>query len=551
MRLPTIARNLSLAACTAAEDFREEPLQLLIQVSRRLPERARTRIGATVGVGHPGPVRAAYAAWIVDRPDDARAQLRAARPLSRTGQRLFAELAKQLDEPGLIPPSVMRGRLADRVARRRGDVVEPWTPPRASLPRSPSVRSSNEPISVFHLLTNSLPYTSSGYAHRSHAVLKAQRAAGLRVAAATRLGYPVIVGKLGASRHDVIDGIDYHRLLPWRRRTGLAAQVQQTADLLEPLVRSFGADVLSTTTDYTNGLVAAEVASRLGIPWTYEIRGLPEETWVASKPAGRARDVAEQSLRYRTFRSREAEVSSAAAHVFALGETLAEDMMSRGVPADRLTVVPNFTDADLPSPEPASARSRLGLAQDGFWVGTTTSMVEYEGLGTIIDAVALARRGGADVRALLVGDGAARPGIAARIAERGLEEFVKLPGRVPKHDVAQYLAAIDTFVVPRIHATVCEKVPPLKPVEAMAAGRAVLVAPRRALAELGTDGVITVPDDDATSWARVITDLAASGHAAELGRRALAAAQRRSSGVVGARYADVLEQLTRTGATWR
>jgi len=549
MRLPTIARNLSLAACTAAEDFREEPLQLLIQASRRLPERARTRIGATVGVGHPGPVRAAYAAWIVDRPEDARAQLRAARPLSRTGQRLFAELANQLDEPGLIPPSVMRGRLAARVARRRGDVVEPWTPPRASLPRSPSVRSSNEPISVFHLLTNSLPHTSSGYAHRSHAVLKAQRAAGLRVAAATRLGYPVIVGKLLASRHDVIDGIDYYRLVPCRRRTGLGAQVRQAADLLEPLVRSFGADILSTTTDYTNGLVASEVASRLGIPWTYEVRGLPEETWVVNKPPGHARDCASKSPHRNEARIREAYMALSANHVFAISQQLKRDFVQRGLAASRITVVPNFADPDVfaktnrRSPQtPRKTRQSLGLPVDGFWVGTATSMVDYEGLDTLLDAMTLARRDGYDVRAYLMGAGRAQATLISAARQRGLADAVLFPGAVPREEAPEHLLALDAFAVPRQDERVCQIVPPLKVAEALACGTPVIASDLPVLREmLGGFSGLLVRAGDPDAWSQALISMMTHPPKVGIGRSIQV---HQPADEVGSRYAATIATLS-------
>src|SRR5665647_3889957 len=77
--------------------------------------------------------------------------------------------------------------------------------------------SRGDPVdgqAAFHVLTNSLPHTQSGYALRSHAVLAAQAAVGIRVTAATRLGYPVSVGVLTARHRDTVEGVPYLRVLP-------------------------------------------------------------------------------------------------------------------------------------------------------------------------------------------------------------------------------------------------------------------------------------------------------------------------------------------------
>ena len=72
------------------------------------------------------------------------------------------------------------------------------------------------PGRVLHLVTDALPATSAGYTIRTHEIALAQREAGLDPHVATRAGYPVTQGRIDGRRLVELDGVPYHRLLPWR-----------------------------------------------------------------------------------------------------------------------------------------------------------------------------------------------------------------------------------------------------------------------------------------------------------------------------------------------
>src|SRR2546429_7914779 len=76
------------------------------------------------------------------------------------------------------------------------------------------------PGRVRHLVTDALPPTSAGYTIRTHEIALAQREAGLDPYVATRCGYPVTQGRIDGRRLVVLDGVPYHRLLPWRMPSG-------------------------------------------------------------------------------------------------------------------------------------------------------------------------------------------------------------------------------------------------------------------------------------------------------------------------------------------
>ena len=111
----------------------------------------------------------------------------------------------------------------------------------------------------------------------------AQQEAGWDVLAVTRLAYPVQVGKLLAQAGDVVDGIQYRRLLPSRLAPTMDARLQQQAEELLKVALEFRPSVLHTTTHFVNGLVVRAVAEALDIPWVYEVRGQLADTWAATR----------------------------------------------------------------------------------------------------------------------------------------------------------------------------------------------------------------------------------------------------------------------------
>ncbi|WP_092008929.1 glycosyltransferase family 4 protein [Brevibacterium siliguriense] len=131
---------------------------------------------------------------------------------------------------------------------------------------------------------------------------------------------------------------------------------------------------------------------------------------------------------------------------------------------------------------PADMRRSLGLPGDGIWVGTAASIVGYEGLDDLVDAVILARSQGTDLRLLIAGDGVALPELRERAAVLG--ENAVFTGRVSQSQAIEYQLALDAIVVPRKDEPVCRLVTPIKPIEAMGLARPVVISDLPALREL-------------------------------------------------------------------
>lgn len=333
---------------------------------------------------------------------------------------------------------------------------------------------------VLFYLTNSLPHTMSGYTYRSHNTLLALKQSGIRVAAMTRLAYPLVVGKWPKKECEVVEGIPYFRSLPRSYPGSLIERLEIEIKLLVEQAREFGADILHTTTDYNNALVVAEAAKQLGIPWIYEVRGELENTWLSKQPVERQEALVKSDF-YQLARRQETACMKAANAVVALSEVSKLQLLDRGVSEEKITVVPNAVHEETVDVEydRSALREELGL-EDGVTVGTVTSVVGYEGLDVLLRAVAFVPL----VRVLIVGDGNARTDLEILTKELGLSDRVLFVGRQPNESIWKWYGVLDAFVVPRKNTPVCRNVTPIKALQAQALGVPVIASDLPALREI-------------------------------------------------------------------
>ncbi|GAA1618766.1 glycosyltransferase family 4 protein [Nonomuraea maheshkhaliensis] len=360
---------------------------------------------------------------------------------------------------------------------------------------------------VLHLVTNALPYTQAGYTVRTHRIVTAQKAAGIDPHVVTSWGWPMLQGHADATPYDEIDGIPYYRLLPGAHGEmpfEMQGRMIKGADRVTKLVTELRPQVLHAATDHRNGSVAHAVRDRTGTPFVYEVRGFLEETWASRDP------IRVGSQRHVLQREREAFLMREADAVVTLAETMATEIVERGVPRERIHLAPNAVDDELLSAhyDGASFRSAYGIADGEIVVGSVSSIVAYEGFATLLRAAALLRDQNTPVRVLIVGDGTERDNLLELVEELGLRDAI-LPGRVGPDEALQAQDAIDIFACPREDLRVCRLVTPLKPVEAMALGKPVVLSDLPALSELvGSDGAgLLVPPGDPAELAKAIAGL--------------------------------------------
>ena len=327
-------------------------------------------------------------------------------------------------------------------------------------------------MKILHILDHSIPL-HSGYTFRTRAILEQQRKLGwetFHVTSAKHVATDV--------SEETIDGLHFYRStqpqgplakLPILNQWAIVKSLEQRLDEIIPLIQP---EILHAHSPALNGLAALKMAKKYRIPLVYECRAFWED---AAVDHGTTR---EGSLRYRVTRALETHVFRQASAVTTICEGLRNDIMTRGVSPEKITVIPNavdiekFTFGEKADPALLEQWQLTGKTVLGF-IG---SFYAYEGLLLLLEALPEIMQQQADVRLLLVGGGPQQQAIQDKIQALGLQQAVIMPGRIPHDQVQAYYNLVDIFVYPRLSMRLTDLVTPLKPLEAMAQGRIVVAS---------------------------------------------------------------------------
>ncbi len=337
---------------------------------------------------------------------------------------------------------------------------------------------------ILHILDHSIPL-HSGYTFRTRAILEYQR----------RMGYETF--HLTSPKHpadyvpeETVESFIFHRTPPlpaWAENVPALNQklvAHQLKKRLDELIPRIQPDVLHAHSPSLNGLAAVSMGKKHGIPVVYECRAFWEDAAVDHGTTS------EGSLRYRLTKKLETHVFHRADAVTTICEGLRGDIVRRGIPAEKITVIPNavdlkrFTMGRLPDPELQQRHGLKGQTVLGF-IG---SFYAYEGLSLLLEALPMILEERPQARVLLVGGGPRDAVLREQARELGLLDKVIFTGRVPHHEVQKYYDLVDVFVYPRLSMRLTELVTPLKPLEAMAQGKLVLASDVGGHRELIKDG---------------------------------------------------------------
>jgi glycosyltransferase involved in cell wall biosynthesis len=200
-------------------------------------------------------------------------------------------------------------------------------------------------------------------------------------------------------------------------------------------------------------------------------------------------------------------------------------LLSWGVAPDRVSMVRNFVNDRESSEVPTNG--------PGVYIGRLSP---EKGLDVLISAL---HRAG-DPPFKVIGDGPIREDLERQVTNHGLRR-ISLLGRLNTDDVARSLDEAGYLVMP----SVCYENAPLAVLEAMAAGRPVVVSDRGGLPELvGEGGGVTFRAGDASSLASAIQQLAdGSSLRARLGRAAHEFAQSQLSATAHLRALESVYSL--------
>jgi PEP-CTERM/exosortase A-associated glycosyltransferase len=339
-------------------------------------------------------------------------------------------------------------------------------------------------MKILHIFDHSIPL-HSGYTFRSRAILENQRAQGLQTCHLTS-------PKQGsaATSKERVEGLDFYRCedIPgWLKAVPFVNQLAIIPVLSRKIAEVIDRerpDIIHAHSPALNGIAALHAARKAGLPLVYEVRAFWEDAAVNLGTSS------EGGMRYRLTRALETHVLKRADAVTCICQGLRQDIIARGVPAQRITTIPNAVDLEqfpLLTGKSAEILQLHGL-DDQPVIGFIGSFYEYEGLDILIQAVDQLSAALPNLRVFLVGGGPQEAFLKQLACDLGVNDRIIFTGRVPHQQVASYYSVLDALVYPRKSMRLTELVTPLKPMEAMAQGKPVLASDVGGHKELITHG---------------------------------------------------------------
>ncbi|HUE13725.1 MAG TPA: glycosyltransferase family 4 protein [Planctomycetaceae bacterium] len=189
---------------------------------------------------------------------------------------------------------------------------------------------------------------------------------------------------------------------------------------------------------------------------------------------------------------------AAARRIVTVGDGYRARLLERGVPPDKIAVIPNGVDTTQFVPRPPSVRLRTHEERKFVcaYVGTVGMA---HGLDVVLRAAQkLKRAGRSDVVFWIVGDGAERSRLQSEAQSRRLDS-VRFVGLVPKTRMPETIAACDACLVHLKEAELFETVIPSKIFEIMAMSVPIIMGVRGQAREIvlaAGGGLPMTPEDE-------------------------------------------------------
>jgi len=246
----------------------------------------------------------------------------------------------------------------------------------------------------------------------------------------------------------------------------------------------------------------AILSHRLGVPLIVEYNG--SEIW-CNKNWG-------AGVRYaKEFARAEEVMLRSAAVVFTISQVLYNELLSRGLPPNRVGWYPNGIDPNVFNPKlfpeniVVATRRLLGFSNDEFVMTFVGTFGDWHGADVFArSAVEICSREGGNhgkgLRFLFIGDGKNRARCEAIVRDNFAKERCTFLGLIPQEQTPQYLAVSDCFVSPHVPNPDGTEFfgSPTKLFEYMAMGKSIIASKLGQIGDVledGKTGIVVKPGD--------------------------------------------------------
>lgn len=220
--------------------------------------------------------------------------------------------------------------------------------------------------------------------------------------------------------------------------------------------------ILVPSPPLSNGVVADFLGRLRNIPFVYNVQDIWPDVAIRAGVLKNQRTI-------QRLKKMEARVYRCASGMAVISEGFRDNLLKKGVPGDKISVIPNFIDTDFITPEPKiNSFSLRNNIENKFVVLFAGNMGFSQGLENVLDAAKLLARYD-DILFLMVGNGASKGSAEAYLQELQLRNVRFLPYQ-PQEELRMMYGAADVCLIPLRRGFTTESVP-CKLFTIMAAGR--------------------------------------------------------------------------------
>jgi len=248
----------------------------------------------------------------------------------------------------------------------------------------------------------------------------------------------------------------------------------------------------------TVGVPALWLSMLRHIPFLFEV----QDMWPETLPTT---GMANNRLLYRGVGALAKLVYRRAAAITVISPGFKRNLIAKGVPAEKIHVVPNWTDEALFRPLPPDLKLKSEVGMEGrFNVLYGGNMGPVQALGAVLDA-AQRLRDLPDVQFVFIGDGIQKPELRERAREANLKN-VLFHDRKPAERMAEYYALADVLLVHLQRDPLFEITIPSKTQAYLACGKPILMATGGDAAEIvsSAGAGLVCPAEDPTAMAETV-----------------------------------------------
>jgi putative colanic acid biosynthesis glycosyltransferase WcaI len=306
--------------------------------------------------------------------------------------------------------------------------------------------------------------------------------------------------KLSAVKRELIDGVPVIRSFefPYHGQRAIGRILNYVSFMLSAPLGALLAPACDVIYVWhpplTIGIAAWLIARWRGAPFVYDVQDIWPEIAVLS---GLLRP---NSRTVRLLSWLERFVYQQADHLLVVANGARDNLIAKGVPPSKVTVMPHWVDESLFEQTDPRAREKIRAQyswDERFVVLFAGNIGLLQGLETVVSAAAqLPPRG--NILIVLVGDGTDKARLQQRCADAGLHDRLQFIERQPMERMPAFMAAADVLLVHLKRSEIARYVIPTKTLAYLAAGQPILMAMEGAAADLVQStgaGIVVAPED--------------------------------------------------------